>query len=361
MLKSTAASSALAAVNGRDRPAAGSRTIDADAAAIAVPDLLPKPPPLPPPPPIELRLSAETAGGGCPVVGCSEASSGSGHAAITVPLPQPPPLCSRALTLELAVSLSRRMAGSCANAPGSGKDGVQRSTAELQEQAPQQSPDEDAVEEGELLGELQDPLSGLSVQPTWPAHVPAEQAAGAGVAARPRVSVVPRPAKINGNGAVAELQRTPAPASETVADKRRGVPLTAVAQISQSAETAQQGDGRQSQSAAPLPAGTTPSPSVVAARAAAAAACVPTKHAAGSIDKLAAATAKQRAALQAAVQAAAAKAASCAPAAVTCMPQERTAAEQAALRAAAERETSLRQLDRQARLLVQVRAVCNSA
>ena len=290
---------------------------------------------------------------GCAVVGCSEASSSGGHAAVTVPLPAPPPLCSRALPLELAVSLSRCMAGRIAKP--SAADGVPPSVANPREQVTHQSSDDDAAEEGEQLGGRRDRLSGLSVQPTNPAQVPEEQAAGAGSAARTRVLAPLRPIKTNGDGAVTKmtLAGTRASVPEQAAVKQQGMPLPAVTTVGHSARTAQQ-------SAALTPVGAPPSPPSAAASAAAAVP-VKTKHAAKPVEKPVAATANQRVSQRAAAQAAAVEApaaSSYVSASAARSPQERTAAEEAALRAAAERETLLRQLNQQARLLIQV---CGSA
>ena len=346
--------SPVAMPKARGRPAAGSKTIGADAAPTAVSARRPPPPPLPPPPQrTELTSAAVAAGRGCTFVGCAEASGGVGHAAVTLPLPPPPPLCSRALPLELAVTLSRCMLGR--RPEPSGGDGVQPS-----QQASQQSLDDDAVEEGELLGERRDPVSGRSVQLPRHANTPAQQAEGAGGTARTDVLVAARSVKASGCGAeTTESRGAPAPVPLTTASQRqRGSPAPLAARVEQSAGTAHQGEVRRLQSPALLLASAAPSSPAVAASAASAA-CVPIGRSADRTDK-AAATADQQASSRAAARAAASKAQApaepaCAPAAATCVPQERTATKQAASQAAAERETSLWQVDQQARVLGQVR------
>jgi len=283
---------------------------------------------------------------GCPATGCPKASSSGGRSVVTVAQPEPPPLCSRALPLELAVSLSRCRPGR--DARPCGTDRVRIEIAEPQQPAAHRSLDVDAAEEGEL------PVKRQHGPPVQSAGVPAKKMAGAGAAAQHKVVDVHQLAESDVGVAADKI----APVLSSAAIKQRmKPPSNAAVPTATAASTLQNRDGHP-QSTALAPGGETPPATVAASTAAAVSA--PMQPEQKQVARPAAAAADRHASPPVPLQPVLARAQAlaarpCAPASVVKVPHKRTAPEEAALRAAAERETLLRQLNRQARSLIQVR------
>ena len=322
---------------------------------------LPWPPLLAPPPPM-LSPLVVIADHGCRAV--SGKASGMGEADVAIPmipLRQAPPMCSRALPLELAVSLSRCEAGR--SMPLSTAGEATPRNLHPQQPAIHESLRKGTTKAGEELAGLSCAYSEVAMRPAQPACASAKHPQRAEKTAQETRRVQ----GIDGDAPVS---------TKAASEQSAGIVPAPMA------ATTEKEQDHPSQPAAAMSAGRTPShaaeASAVRAKAAAAGG-MPAEQAGERDSRRDTAAASQQPSQRAPLLAAAAK--SKAAAALPCASMsaaesvatssgtsQRTAAEEAALRAAVEQETRLRQLNRQARLLIQARShatarssTCNDA